>query len=149
MRKRPRGGGSVKTKLHLPRLQPSYNMPGMKRFHRFILNAAAGFSLLLCVATVALSVRSYWRADALIWYTPCVGATDGALCKVYAGLGHFTAVRHVTYSDIAGTVDRFDCHCASAGDAGFTAPDSYGRAGVALAWQRACLNSTVSVFDIA
>jgi hypothetical protein len=40
-------------------------MPGVKRFRRFILNAATWLSLLLSVGTVCLWVRSYWKAEVI------------------------------------------------------------------------------------
>jgi hypothetical protein len=48
----------------------------MKRLWRIILNGLTVLSLLLCVATVGLWVRSYWIADAWVW---SVGYKDSDL----------------------------------------------------------------------
>jgi hypothetical protein len=49
----------------------------MKRFRRWLFNGLAPLSLLLCVVTVALWVRSYMTADATWFQTP--GACAGHL----------------------------------------------------------------------
>jgi hypothetical protein len=42
----------------------------MRRLVRILQHGAAALSLLLCVATVALWVRSYWVSDAIHWWHP-------------------------------------------------------------------------------
>jgi hypothetical protein len=53
----------------------------MKRLRRWVFNLAAGVSLLLCVATMGLWVRSDWAADVLAWQwvspqPPAIGTTS-------------------------------------------------------------------------
>src|SRR5208282_6528048 len=43
----------------------------MKRLRRWLFNVLAGVSLLLCVATVAMWVRSYWRVEWIGHYERC------------------------------------------------------------------------------
>jgi hypothetical protein len=45
----------------------------VKRICRWVFNGLAGVSLLLCIATVVMWVRSYWREDSWCNYLPPVG----------------------------------------------------------------------------
>jgi 4-amino-4-deoxy-L-arabinose transferase-like glycosyltransferase len=56
----------------------------MRRFGRWIFNGLAALSLLLCVATAALWLRSYWTVDAIFHLNPLhrsdVYSDRGTLC---------------------------------------------------------------------
>jgi hypothetical protein len=78
-------------------------MPGVKRFRRFILNAATALSLLLCVGVAGLWVRSYWTADSLVrnqkWQTQ---TGDDLVSRwrdmnVWSSRGRLMAASHVGY----------------------------------------------------
>src|SRR5579862_5934926 len=62
----------------------------MRRLGRWMFNAAVAISLVLCVATVVLWVRSYWRVDGVI-YQPIIGDDARHLCQVSWGRGILTA----------------------------------------------------------
>src|SRR5438874_1613616 len=53
-----------------------YNPPTMRRLARYMLNGLTALSVVLCLATVGLWVRSYWIADALVF-------DDGASRKLW------------------------------------------------------------------
>src|SRR5687768_14337477 len=55
-----------------PHRQRQWGVPGMRTspMKRRLLNLLTALSLLLCVAVVALWVRSYWRADVLGYEGP-------------------------------------------------------------------------------
>ena len=61
---------------------------------RKLLNLAAALSLLLCVTTVVMWVRSHWRADSLVW------VRSGTLIRVRTvpGSVHFAIVFNGGYS---------------------------------------------------
>src|SRR5260221_14477931 len=78
----------------------------MRRFLRILLNAATVLSLLLCVATVGLWVRSYTASESLCWFRSSalsLSASRGRMSLYWgelsydegsnyrAGLFHFSA----------------------------------------------------------
>ena len=119
----------------------------VKRPLRWLLNGLAALSLLLCATTCALWVRSYFRCDDLVWWTPNTGERDAALTEVAVGRGRFVAVRHSTYADLAGPVARFEYTCGPASDVGFGGPDIFGRMGFSLVSKLGSVDSHRSVFD--
>ena len=56
----------------------------MRRVGRWLVNALAGVSLLLCIALVALWVRSYWHGDTLLKYSGpnayAISSGRGGIC---------------------------------------------------------------------
>jgi hypothetical protein len=72
-------------------------MPGVKRFRRFILNAATVLSLLMCAGVVGLSVRSYWRTDRLSWFreSPPKVFAAGAVTRVVTERGRLAFVQNL------------------------------------------------------
>ena len=119
----------------------------VKRSLPRLFNGLAALSLLLCATTCALWVRSYFHCDHLVWWTPSAGERDAALSEVAVGRGRFVAVRHSTYADPAGPVDRFEYTCGPASDVGFGGPDIFGRMGFSLVSKLGSVDSHRSVFD--
>jgi hypothetical protein len=72
-------------------------MPGVKRFRRFILNAATVLSLLMCAGVVGLWVRSYWRTDRLSWSrdSPPEVFAGGAVSRLVAERGRIAFVQNL------------------------------------------------------
>jgi hypothetical protein len=59
-------------------------MPAMKRLRRWLLNLAAGISLLLCATTIVVWLRSYYCSDMM--YRGVPGRADG----IDSGMGQFS-----------------------------------------------------------
>src|SRR5438876_7748538 len=53
----------------------------MPRVRRRLFNLAATVSLVLCVATVALWMRSYWTSDFLLWRSRGYASVSLSACR--------------------------------------------------------------------
>ena len=59
----------------------------VRRLLRILLDAATALFLLLCMATVVLWVRSYWRADLVGWVRPARPGTESIFFDLGSGGG--------------------------------------------------------------
>jgi hypothetical protein len=59
----------------------------VRRFLRILFNAATVLSLVLCVATAALWVRSYWRLDTFAWTRPPRPGAESLFVYLDSGSG--------------------------------------------------------------
>jgi hypothetical protein len=78
----------------------------MRRLFRILLNAATVGSLVLCVATAALAIRSAWVADAVVW----TAHFDGDALDHYAVITSRGGVRFTAshYRGLTYTTDTAD-----------------------------------------